>query len=203
MLHAAGHIRTEAEYFHQIDAELIEEMRKRAAAEEEHRRLAEATHLENPKIIDALEKLGYTHTTVILLHLVPLVELAWIDGAISCTERGHILALARERGITGNTHAYQQLMAWLDQRPSAEFFEGTWRAIQATFESMAGNQRTAAKNALVETCTEFASASCERSGWTSRICAAKRHLLKEIARRLDRESEVERSAALAGSAHTA
>jgi hypothetical protein len=71
------------------------------------------------------------------------------------------------------------------------------------FESLPANERKAGKDALVQTCTEFASASCERFGWTSRICAAKRKLLKEIARRLDGQGEAEAPAALTDSAHAA
>lgn len=200
---SVAHLDSEEEYFHRLDAELIDESRKRAAAEEEHRRMAEASQIEDPKMLELLEKLGYTHTTVILLHLVPLVEVAWIDGSVSSAERDRILALASQRGLNANAPAYQQLMAWLDQRPSQEFFEGTWRAIQMEFESLPADERKAGKDALMQSCTEFASATCERFGWTSRICGAKRKLLREIARRLDWQGKAEGPAALTGSAHAA
>jgi len=179
-----AHLDTEDEYFHRQDAELMEELRKRDAAEEEHRQMAEASQIEDRKILEALERLGFTHTTVILLPLVPLVELAWIDGSVSSVERDRILALAAERAVNEYTPAYPQLIAWLDQCPSPGFFEGTGRAMEAVFESLPANERKARADALVQACTEFASASCARFGWTSRICAAKRELLREISRRL-------------------
>jgi len=186
MPQGAAHIATEAEYFHRIEAELIEQMRHRAAEEEELRRMAEASHIEDFQILETLEKLGYTHSTVILLHLVPLVEMAWIDGSVSSTERDQILAIARERGVARNTPAYQQLVAWLGQRPSPEFFQGSWRAIHAEFELLPSNERAASKGVLARSCKEFAYSSCERSSWASRICTAKRNLLKEILWRLAR-----------------
>jgi len=198
-----AHLESEEEYFHRQDVDLIDKMRKRAAAEAEHRRMAEASHIEDPKILEALERLGYTHKTVILLHLVPLVEVAWIDGSVSNAERRRILTLASGRGVKDGMPAYQQLVAWLDQPPSQGFFEGTWRAIEAGFESLPAKERKARKDALVQACTEFAFASCARFGWTSRICAAKRELLRAIARRLTQPHEDDPSGGLVGSAHAA
>ena len=197
------HLESEEEYFHRQDAELIVEMRKRAAAEEEHRRMAEASHIEDPKILDALEKLGYTHTTLVLLHLVPLVELAWIDGSVSATARSRIFALAGKRGVRDDTPAYRQLVAWLDQRPSQGFFEGSWAAIEAAIESLPANERRARQEGLGQICREFASASCARFGRTSWICAAKRGMLHKIARRLKLPHEQNPPGGLSGSARAA
>jgi len=175
-----AHLESEEEYFRKLDAELIEEARKRAAAEEEHRRIAEILHTENPEILAAVEKLGFTHTTIILLELVPLVELAWSDGIISPMERERLLLLAGERGVEADTPAYEQLTAWLEQSPSAEFFEGTWGAIEAVCESLPEGERQIRKDALIRTCHEFAVATCLHFGWASHIGAAKRKLLHEF-----------------------
>jgi hypothetical protein len=176
-----AHLESEEEYFHKLDAELIEEARKRAASEAEHQRIAEMTHIGDPGILATIEKLGYTHETIGLLEIVPLVELAWSDGAISPIERDHIFAMAKDRGIEENTPAYEQLHAWLAERPAREFFEGTWRAIEAQFTGLPEIEREVRKNALIRTCKQFASATCEHFGWASHICAAKRKLLQEMA----------------------
>lgn len=56
-----GQIPSEEEYFHRLDCQLIDEMRERAAAEEERRRMAETSRIEDPRVLEALERLGYTH----------------------------------------------------------------------------------------------------------------------------------------------
>jgi len=180
-----AHLESEEEYFHRLDAELIEELRKRAAAEEERWRMAETSHIENPRSLTELEKLGFSHTTVTLLDLVPLVELAWIDGSVSNVERNSILALASGRGVEKDSPAHQQLIAWLDHRPSQAFFEGTWHALVAFFDSLPADERAFRKNALIRRCKEFASATCARLVWASHIRAAKRKLLHEIVLRLN------------------
>jgi len=178
-----AHLETEGEYFHRLDSQLIHDMRERAAAEEERRRMAEISRIEDPRILEELEKLGYTHTTVILLHLVPLVELAWCDGSVSSAERSCILAIATARGVSEDTPAWQQLTHWLEHRPSQEFFKGTWRQIEAQFDSLPANEQKVSEDALIESCTDFAVRTCQRFGWTSRICSAKRKLLDEMATR--------------------
>jgi len=179
-----GHVESEEEYFHRRDAELIDEMSKHAAAEQERRLLAEASRIDDPKTLHALERLGYTHTTVVLLPLVPLIELAWIDGTISPIERNGIVAMAVKCGIAETSPAHGELMAWLDRRPTAEFFEETWRAIEMMLASAPEGERLARKRSLIEDCQQFAVASCERFGWASRICKEKRKLLQAIAFRL-------------------
>jgi hypothetical protein len=182
MRHAipVAHLESEEEYFHKRDAELIEEMRKHAAAEEEHRRISEMTHIEDPEILERIEKLGYTHTTIILLELVPLIELAWSDGAVSPMEQERILALAKERGVEENTPAHEQLRIWMAECPSPEFFEATWRTLEEMFEALPQIECEVRKNALIRSCRQFASATCEHFGWASHICAAKRKLLEQI-----------------------
>jgi hypothetical protein len=194
------HLDTEKEYFHRLDCELIEEMRERAARDEEHRRMAELYRIEDPQLLEALEKLGYTHTTIVLLELVPLIELAWSDGSVSPTERDWILRFARARSIAEDMPAWRQLTSWLDHCPSPAFFEGTWRAIKAHAVFLSEKDRTAAREAMIRACTEFANATCQWFGWHGRVCAAKRRVLEEIRKRLERPIGPE--PAMAGAAST-
>jgi len=195
MPHAVGHIATVEEYFHQQDAELIEEMRRRAAADERHRQMAEACGITDSKTLEALDRLGYDETTVTLLELVPLVQLAWIGGSVSQPEQDRLLAIAGRHGVSPNTRARQQLMAWMDQCPSEAFFQGTLGVIQAVFESLPSDQRIARRSALIRDCTGVATASCELFGWTSRACAAKQKLLGEIEQHFHAEGPVSRASA--------
>jgi len=148
--------------------------------------MAETSQIEDPRIIEALENLGYTHTTIILLELVPLVELAWSDGSISPAERDWILRFASAHSIAEDTPAWRTLTSWLDHCPSPAFFEGTWHAIEAHAAFLPAEERAAAREAMIQACTEFATATCQRFGWGSRICAAKRKLLEETHKRLER-----------------
>src|SRR5262249_47638727 len=106
--HEAGNIQRR-------ESEAIEKMRGRAhrprartreLAEQYH--LGHATGISDDEILKELHDLGYTQETVILAHLVPLLQVAWIDGSVSGPERAGILEAARLRGVEENTPAYRQ-----------------------------------------------------------------------------------------------
>jgi hypothetical protein len=178
------HPKTEDEYFRHLDADLIDAMRRFSSAAEECRRMAEVSQIEHPGILYELQKLGYNHRTVVLLHLVPLVQIAWADGWVSAAERDQILALAVERGVRENTLAWWQLQAWLEKRPHERFFQGTWQNIEAIFQSMTEAERRAGKDSFIRLLNDFAHDTCQHLGWASYLCAAKRKLLHEFIRRL-------------------
>lgn len=185
MRHPVCHLESDAEYFHRADAELIEDMRRRAAFEERRRRMAEACQTGDSRILNALEKLGYDQTNATLLYLVPLIHVAWADGSMDRAERNRILVMAGLQGVRDDIPAYQQLLSWLDRRPPEEFFRGTLNAIQAIFASLPEETQRLRKEHLIRCCREVAFASCGFFGWRSKICIAKRALIQQIDKMLD------------------
>jgi len=186
-----GHLTNEGEYFHQLDVELIEKMRRRSDLEEQRLHMAEASQINNPNILEALEKLGYNPTTVSLLHFVPLVQVAWAGGSVRHAERDRVFAIACLHGVKANTPTHEQLVAWLDQRPPEEFFRGTLRAIRAHLESLPQTERRARQDAILHCCAEVASAA----GWhLGKIGAAERKLLEEIQKELEPQQQFAASA---------
>ena len=149
----------EEEYFHRKEREVIEKMRVRAAAEEQRRRMGEQAGVADEEVLRDLQDLGYTPETVMLLHLVPLIQTAWAEGGVSEKERELILKAARSRGIDPGTPCDQQLTIWLSQRPSDAFFEKTLRAIRTILEAQPVEAREASQKDLLSLATAIASAS--------------------------------------------
>lgn len=178
------HLETEEEYFHRQDAELIEELRRRAAFEERRQRFTEACQTANPRILDALERLGYNQTTIELLYFVPLVHVAWIDGSISEAERNRIVVTAALHGLRENIPAFQQLTEWLDHRPPDTFFEGTLHVLRALLDELPEAQRVSRRDSLLRSMREVAFASCGLLGWRNKICITKRSLIRKTAKLL-------------------
>jgi hypothetical protein len=101
----------EEEYFQKKEKELLEKLRRRMQAEAERGQIAEALGVQDTEILGDLQALGYTRETVALLHLVPLIQVAWADGDVTLRERDLILELAGSRGIAEDSIAYQQLVS--------------------------------------------------------------------------------------------
>lgn len=176
----------EAEYFQRRERELIAKMRERAAREAQRKELAEQTGVADEDILRRLEELGYTRDTVTLLHLVPLLHVAWIDGSVSAAERERILEAARLRGVEPGSAAHQQLESWLDHRPAEGFFEDTLRLIGDLLQALPDEEREQSRTDLVEYSAAIARASGGILGLGGKVSSAERELLDRIAREIER-----------------
>jgi hypothetical protein len=175
----------EEQYFRKREQELIEKMRRRAEADAERRRLGEQAGVADEEILQDLQTLGYTPETVMLLHLVPLVQMAWAEGDVSPRERDLIVEAARARGISAGSPADKQLSGWLIRRPSNELFEKTLRAIGAILQARPAGEREASHKDLLSYLTAIASASGGVLGFRA-VSDEERKLLDRISRELEK-----------------
>lgn len=177
----------EEDYFRRRDQELIAKMRRRAEVEAERRRMAEATGIADEEVLRDLQELGFTPESVRLLHLAPLVQIAWAEGKVTARERELILKVARLRGVEEGQPTYQKLAEWLDHRPSEEFFQGTLHVLRAMLMALPPQQREASQRDLVSYCTQVAAASGGIFGLSSKISEAEQASLERVAAELQRD----------------
>ena len=174
----------EDEYFRRKDKELIEKMRKAAAADVARAEMGKRTGLADPELLQELEALGFTPETVILLPLVPIVQVAWAEGGVSAAERELIVKLARARGITEGSAADAQLRQWLDRRPSDRVFLDATRLIRAMLDAPGHPGIGVTAGDLVKQAEAIASASGGMLGIIGRVSAEERQILKTLTERL-------------------
>lgn len=178
---------TEEHYFRRRDAELIRELKQREAAREECKRIKQATGIADDQLVAELQASGYDSETVQVLHLVPLLQVAWADGEVSKQEKRHILEAARLHGVEPDSHAYRRLTSWLEHRPTEAFFRKSLRAVRAVLHALEPEQKRARKLSLLSLCTKVASASGGLFGLGSKISPVERALLAEIAAEVEPE----------------
>jgi hypothetical protein len=97
--------------------------------------LSENTGITNAEILQALEELGYNHETVRLLHLMPVIYIAWADGRMKPKERKMIVEVARLAGIAEGSEADARLSSLLETAPSEQTWEASFVAIQAVLRA--------------------------------------------------------------------
>jgi ADP-ribose pyrophosphatase YjhB (NUDIX family) len=175
----------EDEYVHRQEQQLIEKLRARAVEDAARRALSERAGVADAEILADLEALGYTPDTVKLLHLVPLVQIAWAEGGVSDRERQLIVEAARARGVDAGSPADAQLAGWLDVRPSDEFFERTLRAVGAVLESRSPDERQSAGRDLLAYSSAIAAASGGILGF-GKVSDGERQVLARISEELER-----------------
>lgn len=106
----------ENEHFVKRNAEALEAMRLRKRARE----MGEATGVTDEDLMTHLVKLGIDVETVRVLHLVPMVQVAWANGQINQEERALIELAAQARGVSERPRARELLSAMLEQPPTPE-----------------------------------------------------------------------------------
>src|SRR5262245_47050011 len=148
----------EEEYFGRNNQELIKKLRERRAHEADRQKMAEMMGVDDQEVLEALQDLGYTSETIPLLHIVPLVEVAWAEGGVADRERGMIFRIAEARGVQPGSVAHEMLAHWLENRPSERFFDNSLRAIRVIFDLRPEEQRLAGRRDLITYCSEIASA---------------------------------------------
>ena len=175
----------ESEYFQRRERELLEKLRERGRRERAQKELEEPVGVSDDEVLAALHDLGYTRETVVLLHLVPLLQVAWSDGAVSSAERAGLLEAARLRGVEESSPAYRQLVGWLDKKPLDGFFEDTLRLIGNLLVIMPESESAKHKQDLLSYANAIARASGGILGLGSKISAAEQETLDRIAREIE------------------
>jgi hypothetical protein len=174
---------SEDSYFRAREEKLLAELRKRVERQRARQGLSEELNVADERILAALEELGFTREVLVLLHIVPLVQVAWSDGKISGAERRKIVEVAAARGIVPGTPAYERLENLLAERPPDEGFEACLRVIHAMFATLPAEQRRAVETDL----PAFAHAVARASGGVlgiGAVGAEEQAVLDRIAREL-------------------
>lgn len=170
----------EEEYFLRKEQELIEKMRRRVELEEQRREIAAELGVSNDDIIQALLELGYTPETVKLIHLVPLLQVAWADGRVDDKERQLIVDLARESQIEEGTEADRALQLWLEAPPSEEVQQANLKAVQAVLLAVPEDLRQKMQDDIIQYSITVASASRGLFGLEARVSRAEREVINNI-----------------------
>lgn len=143
--------------------------------------LSEETGISDEEILNDLQGLGYTRSTIEnLLPLLPLVEVAWAEGNVTDKERERVLELAARRGIMPDSPEYQQLTEWLREKPADEFFRRTMRIIRAFLNTLAPAKRSYHRTKVISDCLSVAKASGGLFGFGNKISDVEMEMMEKI-----------------------
>ncbi len=106
-----------------------------------------------------LGELGFTPETAALPELVPMVEMAWVEGGVQGRERKEIIEAAQRRGVEFDSAAYTRLTGWLEHRPSDDFFARSRRAVKGMLQQLPSAERDLRLQGLLARIYRVANAS--------------------------------------------
>lgn len=179
----------EEEYFRKRDQALLDQKHQQEALEAERQQMAETIGVNDQDLLEALQDLGFHQDTVQLLHIVPLVQVAWAQNGIAEIERERILKFAHIRGIEPGSKAYEQLTEWLAVQPSKAFFENILHAIGLVMATLPPAEREASRTDLINYCTQIASSVGRRLLGLPETTKEEREVIRHIAEEISRGRE--------------
>jgi hypothetical protein len=179
----------EDQYFLGKDRDLLDKLREDARKQAQREQLAQAAGVDaGHAVLEDLEKLGFTAPTMRVLHLAPLVAIAWADGVIQPSERELIWEAARAHGVQPDTEASQKLEKWLAARPSEEALAKAATIIRALIDARPENEREQSRTSLLGLCSEVAAVAGGVLG-IGKVSPAEQRTLARIVGELEKSHE--------------
>ena len=168
-------------FFAKQDLILLQQLAKSDEALARRESLAAASGISDIAVLDQLMKLDIGPETMAAISLVPLVVVAWADGAIDARERQAVLAGALESGLKSPDVGYQLLEKWLVSPPPPSLLS-TWKGyISAVAHGMDSAGKQALQAQLLGRARAVAEAAGGFLGLGRRVSADEEAVLAELA----------------------
>jgi hypothetical protein len=117
----------EADYIRAQEARALARRREQELRDQRREALARLIGAGDPALVDRLLEAGLEPEAFAAFELLPLVEMAWVDGRVEASERLALLEAATDRGVTLGSPAHAQLETWLRVQPAQPLYEA-WRS---------------------------------------------------------------------------
>ncbi len=171
----------EEAFFARENARLLQEMRARHERTEQRAAIKATLGQVDDETVDHLLELGLQPQTVLALAVVPLALVAWADGEVQAKERQAILAAAADKGIADGSPAHALLTSWLASQPGADLMVAWKRYIGAMWPSLTETERDSVRSGILDRARAVAEAAGGFLGLGSKVSAAEKKVLDELA----------------------
>jgi hypothetical protein len=131
----------EDEFFYRENQKKLAILKNKLSVQETRAELREVSGMDDDDVLDRLVALGLKGETIAALSLVPLIAVAWADGAIQPGERTSILDCAKRKGISLGEPSYDVLSTWLDHKPEASLLDAWEDYVRALVKQLTDEQR--------------------------------------------------------------
>jgi hypothetical protein len=159
---------------------LDESLRRRSATEQRRDALRDVVGIKDEAFLNRLLAMEIRPETVVALRIIPLVFVAWADGAPNDRERAAVLKAATERGVTAKQMAGRMLKVWLAQEPSPALLPMWKKYMSRIWNRFTFEEQSQMRQTLLLSTREIAEAAGSFLGLTSGISPKERSILSEF-----------------------
>lgn len=172
----------EDSFFHQRDRELLAKLKEAAGAGDIRKELASALGIDDEAVIDKLVELNIKPETALAISMVPLVQVAWADGAVQDAERDAVVAAAEKSGIAADTPAYKILKSWLSNKPGDDLATAWQAYMQSISGTLTDVERESVKKATLQRARTVAGVAGGILGLGSKFSGSEKAVLDDLAK---------------------
>ncbi|MCH9680235.1 MAG: hypothetical protein K0V04_02275 [Deltaproteobacteria bacterium] len=174
----------EEAYFKALEIEQRSKLRDKlqAAAKEmaDKQAIADSVKTDDLTLAERIQALGFSGTTARVFDLMPLIHVAWADGAIQKNERAAILRVLGVRGIPAGSEAFMLIESLLEEKPSDEYMDQSLTVLRQLLAKDGGERG----ELIVDLCEQVAKAAGGFLGLGDKVGDEERALIDEITRTL-------------------
>lgn len=172
----------EEEFFRKQERSSLERMRAEQATQAVREELSQASGLKDAAVLDRLIGLGMQTDTLVAMGLVPLVAVAWADGALDEKERQAVVLALGTAGIALASPAGQLIQSWLASAPPASLLKA-WRAYMAALcTQLSATDRASLRDGVLARARAIAEAAGGFLGLGAKISQAEEEMLRTLER---------------------
>jgi hypothetical protein len=178
-----GPLDLEEQWFHEKEARRREQMReefeRKAAEEHRKREIAGQLGTDDEAVVDRIHALGLDGDVVEVIHLLPLVQIAWADGAVSIAERTAILRAVEAHGVVPGSPAATFVASLLESRPSDTLLDEILAILRDILAA-----RDLHPTSMLEACQKVAEASGGLLGLGNKVSSEERDAIQKVVQAL-------------------
>jgi hypothetical protein len=174
-----GTSKPEEEYFQAKQARLrqrlLEETERAAVEQKQKREIAGSVGTDDQALIDRIHALGLDGEVAGVLHLMPLVQVAWADGSVSESERKTIMQAVEARGIAPGSASANFIASLLETRPSDTLLDEILSLLRDLLAA-----KGLKPGSVLDACGDVAQASGGLFGFGSKMSQEEREAIQRI-----------------------
>jgi hypothetical protein len=169
----------EEAFFLKHDARLIEEMRRREATLTQKKALTEVSGITDEKLLDRLIAHEIHAESLAAFALVPIVEVAWSDGAVHPGETAVILRAVEDFGVQKGSLAHQLVEEWMTRRPESRLMQCWLDYTRVLLQDLPPEDRESLRNVVLKHARAVAEAAGGFLGY-GRVSDAEAKMLRKL-----------------------
>ena len=174
----------EAEYFSRKDAELIDKLKAVFHKKIDKQSICTATGVTDEQLLDRLVELNLDGELMAAFNLLPIIEVAWADGAVDEREVRAVLSAAEQHGLSPGSKAYAMLETRLREGPSKDARKIWFHYAETLRKILSPSQIEQFRKDLLEVCWHVAETSGGLLNLAFKVSANERNVIDAVERAL-------------------